>query len=114
VNTRLTKLVFVGAIVAVGCIIWTWFYVLPRNRFSLGMNEAGVRKAAFGSCEIVPLGTAMSAPPTELELLNTPCYLIRVPAMGVAVHLNSYKKVVHVSFLFGKDIGTLVLVTPRE
>jgi len=84
-----------GALLA----LWIWFFTLPRSRFALGMRLPEVEKALGHRYELVPLGTALSAPPTAFELQSTPRYSIRVPTMAVTMHLNSRREVIHISAL---------------
>jgi len=76
------------------------------------MTETDIEKAVGRRYEIDPVPSAFSAPPTEFELANTPVYAVHVAAMGVAMYLNSFKKVVHIRFLFGKDKGRVVMTIP--
>ena len=89
-----------------------WYYIIPQRLFYLGMNEAEVRKVIGQSYELVPIGIAFSSPPTEYERNNFPCYSVKIPFRGVEIHFNSFKKVVHISFLLGADKGNLILHNP--
>lgn len=90
-----------------------WFYALPRHMTSLGMSKSEIQRKFRGFCEVIPLSTALSAPPSTFELANTPRYYVRVPLMGLTMHFNSYDKVVHIEFLVGNDKGSLLLTTPK-
>lgn len=90
------------------------FYVYPRRLFRLGMSAQEIDAALRHQCELVPLNTAFSSPPLPEELQTTPVYEIDIATMGAKIHLNSFKRVVHVHFLLGEDRGRLILTPPNS
>jgi hypothetical protein len=105
------RILFVVVSMGAMLALWIWFVTLPRSRFALGMGLSEVERALGHGYELVPLGTALSAPPTPFELQNTPRYYIRVPTMAVTMHLNSRKEVIHIKFLLGEE-GNLIFTAP--
>lgn len=109
---KLTRVVAILVLIVLSATI-LWFQIIPRKLFSLGMSVSEIEKSIGGHCEVTPLGTALSAPPTEFELANTPRYQVRVQMMAVNIFLNSDKKAVFIKFLFGAK-GKLTVTVPSS
>ena len=109
---KLTRIVAISVFLVLSATI-LWFQIIPRKLFSLGMSLSEIEKSIGGHCEVIPLGTALSAPPTEFELANTPRYQVRVRTMAVDIFLNSDKKAVFIKFLFGAK-GKLTITVPSS
>ncbi len=107
------KLACAAAILFVCSAAFLWFHTIPRKFFSLGMSLSEIEKNVGGHCDVIPLGSAFSDPPTEFELANTPRYQVRVAAMAVDIYLNSHKKAVCIQSLFGTE-GELTLTVPSR
>lgn len=107
------RLAFIAAILFVCATFFLWFHIVPRKLFSLGMSLSDIEKGVRAHCEVIPLATALSAPPTEFELANTPRYRVRVAAMAVDIYLNSKKNTVYIKSLFGAE-GHLTLTVPSK
>ena len=95
------------AIIAIAATILaiSWVVVLSRQIFYLGMTQQDIEKRCGSWCEILPLAQAVSIVPTDYERKQLPLYVGFMRSMGVTVHLNSYKQVIHIEFLVGPGKG---------
>ncbi len=105
------RAVYIVAAVCIFSAAFFWFCILPGKLFSLGMTLSDIQNKVGGHCQVIPLGTALSHPPTQFELANTPRYQVRVRAMLVDVFLNSRKEAVRIRSVFWTK-GTLTLTIP--
>ena len=105
------KMLVVSAVL-ISIVAFIWFYIIPRQRFHLGMKQSEI-EAVCGPVKVIPLASLLSSPPTDFEKEHTPLYWIRGRPMGVNLYLNFYKQVVCVEFLFGSTLGTKEVVKPH-
>ena len=100
-----------GLLIAAG----SWNFVIrPRSLFVTGMTHEQIETAVGKGCDLIPAAHALSAPPTAEEKAGVPMYLVRLPAYGVKLYLNSYKRVIFVDFALGPDRGALHTFFPKS